>query len=137
MNNIRLTAGGFEFLGHLEQALAPKTCQAFREHMPFNSQAIHVRWSGEAIWLPIHDIDFAIGFENNTSYPLPGQILLYPGSESVTEILLSYGSAVFASKAGQISGNHFITLTSGVEQLRELGKRVLWTGAQDVNIEFG
>ncbi|MFT5448179.1 MAG: hypothetical protein ACI9DC_003358 [Gammaproteobacteria bacterium] len=136
MSNIRLTAGGFEFTGHFEEVLAPKTCAAFRSHMPFASRAIHVRWSGEAIWMPIEDIDFGVGFENNTSYPLPGQILLYPGNESVTEILLSYGSAVFASKAGQLSGNHFITLTSGIERLRELGMTVLWKGAQNVRIEF-
>ena len=55
---------------------------------------------------------FDVGFENNTSYPLPGQIILYPGGMSETEILLAYGHVNFASKAGQLSGNHHADLGS-------------------------
>ncbi|MEM6496189.1 MAG: DUF3830 family protein, partial [Pseudomonadota bacterium] len=69
-------------------------------------------------------------------YPSPGQIILYPGGVSETEILLSYGNVSFASKAGQLSGNHFITLTDGLDQLATLGKVTLWEGAQDVRIEY-
>ena len=78
---------------------------------------------------------FDVGFENNTSYPLPGQTILYPGGMSETEILLAYGHVNFASKAGQLSGNHFITLTSGLENLDDLGRQTLWQGAQDVDFE--
>lgn len=42
----------------------------------------------------------------------------------------------FASKMGQLAGNHFITLTSGLERLPELGKTVLWKGAQKVRFEM-
>jgi hypothetical protein len=41
----------------------------------------------------------------------------------------------FASKMGQLAGNHFITLTSGLDRLAELGKTVLWKGAQRVRFE--
>ena len=34
----------------------------------------------------------------------------------------------FASKMGQLAGNHFITLTSNLENLPALGKTVLWKG---------
>jgi len=30
-----------------------KTCAAFVRWMPFESQAIHVRWSGEGVWMPL------------------------------------------------------------------------------------
>ena len=50
-------------------------------------------------------------------------------------ILLTYGGVHFASKMGQLAGNHFITLTSGLENLPELGKTVLWKGAQRVRFE--
>jgi len=43
----------------------------------------------------------------------------------------------FASKAGQLSGNHFMTLTSGLEQLAALGKSVLWGGAVEMQIAAG
>ena len=36
---------------------------------------------------------------------------------------------------GQLAGNHFITLTSGLDRLPELGKTVLWKGAQKVRFE--
>lgn len=135
MPTLIVTAGPFTFDARFEEQLAPKTVAAFRRHLPFTSQAVHVRWSGEAVWLPLGDLDFGVGFENNTSYPAPGQVILYPGGVSETEILLAYGGVQFASKAGQLSGNHFITLTSGLENLPELGRRCLWEGAQDVRFE--
>lgn len=136
MTKILLRAGDFTFEGRLEHELAPETCAAFERHMPFSSKAIHVRWSGAAIWMPLGDLDFGIGYENNTCYPSPGQIILYPGGVSETEILLSYGNVNFASKAGQLSGNHFMTLTGGLDRLPSLGKATLWEGAQDILIEF-
>jgi hypothetical protein len=69
--------------------------------LPYRERLIHVRWSGEACWIPLGDLDFGLGYENATSYPAPGQLLLYPGGVSETEILLAYGSVRFASKVGQ------------------------------------
>ncbi|MDP2626626.1 MAG: DUF3830 family protein, partial [Candidatus Rokubacteria bacterium] len=112
-----------------------KTCAAFRAAMPFESQAVHVRWSGEAVWLPLGDLDFGVGYENHTSYPAPGQIILYPGGISETEILFPYGSTRFASKAGQLAGNHFLTIVDGRDSLQEMGRMVLWEGAQDIVFE--
>lgn len=103
--------------------------------MPFVSQIVHVRWSGEAVWIPLGDRDFGVDYENHTSYPAPGQIILYPGGISETEILLAYGGVHFASKMGQLAGNHFITLTSGLEALSELGPATLWKGAHDIRFE--
>jgi hypothetical protein len=135
MSQLIVRAGDFTFDARFEEQLAPKTCAAFRRAMPFESQAVHVRWSGEAVWLPLGDLDFGVGYENHTSYPAPGQIILYPGGISETEILLAYGGVHFASKMGQLAGNHFITLTSGLDRLAELGKTVLWNGAQKVRFE--
>ena len=125
----------FSFDARLEDRLTPKTCAAFMQHLPFKRRAIHVRWSGEGVWIPLGDLDFGVGFENNTCYPTPGQMILYPGGVSETEILLWYGYVNFASKAGQLSGNHFMTVTSGLDNLPELGRKTLWEGAQDLGIE--
>jgi Protein of unknown function (DUF3830) len=132
---LRVTAGPFGFDARFEEALAPKTCAAFRKHLPFESQLIHVRWSGEAVWIPLGDKQFGVDYENHTSYPAPGQIILYPGGISETEILLAYGSVHFASKMGQLAGNHFVTLTSGFENLAALGRMTLWQGAQRIRFE--
>ncbi|MDY8110236.1 DUF3830 family protein [Fulvimarina sp. 2208YS6-2-32] len=129
---LTITAGEFTFDARLETELAPKTSAAFLERMPFESRIVHVRWSGEGVWLPLGDMDFGVSYENHTSYPAPGQIILYPGGISETEILLAYGGVAFASKVGQLAGNHFITITSGLSTLHELGTSVLWNGAQPI-----
>jgi hypothetical protein len=136
MTKLIVTAGPYTFEGKLELEAAPKTCAAFLRHMPFVSKIVHVRWSGEGVWMPLGELDFGVGYENHTSYPAPGQIILYPGGISETEILLAYGGVHFASKMGQLAGNHFITLTSGLENIYPLGRKTLWEGAQDIKFEL-
>ncbi|MBC2859974.1 MULTISPECIES: DUF3830 family protein [Stappia] len=132
---IKITAGPFTFDAVLETEKAPETCKAFLARMPFAGQIVHVRWSGEGVWIPLGDLSFGVGYENHTSHPAPGHILLYPGGISETEILLAYGGVDFSSKMGQLAGNHFITLTSNLDKLPELGRKVLWEGAQDIRFE--
>ncbi len=135
MPHVRITAGDHHFVARFEDAAAPKTCAAFRALMPYRERIIHVRWSGESCWIPLGDLDLNLGFENHTSYPAPGQILLYPGGYSETEILLPYGSCSFASKMGQLAGNHFLTIVDGLDTLATLGKSVLWEGAKPILFE--
>lgn len=134
MTKVTITAGDFVFGGRLETELAPKTCAAFVARMPFDSSLVHVRWSGEGVWMPLGDYQFGVDYENHTSHPAPGQIILYPGGISETEILIAYGGVAFASKVGPLAGNHFITITSGLDKLAALGKACLWKGAQPVRI---
>lgn len=136
MENVIVTASDFRFTGHFETTAAPKTVAAFKQHLPYISQIVHVRWSGEGVWVPLGTTDFGVGYENHTSYPAPGHMILYPGGISETEILLAYGGVHFASKMGTLAGNHFLTLTTGLEQLAALGERVLWHGAQPLRIEL-
>ena len=132
MNAIQVLVGPFRFVGRLEDKLAPLTSKAFASLLPYKQKIIHARWSGEACWIPLGSKNFTIPIENHTSYPAPGQFILYPGGFSETEILLAYGGVCFASKVGQLAGNHFLTLTEGLEMLPEVGRKVLWEGAQDV-----
>ena len=133
MSDVVITAGPFTMTARFE-ASAPLTCAAVRKILPLESQLIHVRWSGEATWIPLGDLALDVPFENATSYPSPGEVVLYPGGVSETEILLAYGYTRFASKAGQLAGNHFLTIVSGAEHLRELGRLTLWKGAQKIAI---
>ena len=101
--------------------------------LPLKTKLIQARWSGEAAWIPFGDLELDLGHENHTSYPAPGHLLLYPGGLSETEILFPYGATVFASKMGQLAGNHFATIFEGNEWLGELGNLVLWKGAQEIS----
>jgi hypothetical protein len=136
MTRLKITAGPYVFEARLETELAPRTSAAFAATLPFKGKIVHVRWSGEGVWIPLGDRDFGVGYENHTSHPAPGHVILYPGGISETEILLAYGGVDFSSKMGQLAGNHFITLTAGLEHLPALGKLVLWEGAQDIGFEL-
>ena len=136
MSELRIRVGTqFTFIARLEEEDAPLTCAAFSKLLPFQNKLIHARWSGEATWIPLGDFNLGITFENHTSHPSIGQLLLYPGGFSETEILFPYGSASFASKVGQLAGNHFLTIISGHDQLKSLGRTILWEGAQDIIFE--
>jgi Protein of unknown function (DUF3830) len=123
------------FVARLETQLAPKTCERFGSLLPLHSQIIQARWSGESAWIPFGDLDLDLGYENHTSHPAPGELLLYPGGISETEILFPYGATLFASKMGQLAGNHFATIVEGREHLKQLGDIVLWRGAQEITFE--
>jgi hypothetical protein len=136
MSTVQIAIGPFVLHGRLEEQRAPVTCEAFRQLLPLQSELIHVRWSGEACWVPMGDFDAGLDFENHTSHPAPGQMLWYPGGYSETELLLPYGGCRFASVVGQLAGNHFLTVERGMEQLPEIGKTTLWKGAQPIEIAF-
>ena len=137
MTMLRITAGPYAFTAQLEEDAAPKTCAAFKRLLPYRQKLIHARWSGEACWIPLGDFQLGVDFENHTSHPSRGDILFYPGGYSETEILFPYGATCFASKLGQLAGNHFLTIVEGNDagQLKEVGRRILWEGAQEILFE--
>jgi hypothetical protein len=131
-----IVVGDLRFRARLEEEVSPRTVAALRKLLPLDAQLIQARWSGQSAWVPLGELDAGVGPENPTSYPAPGELLLYPGGVSETEILFPYGRTCFASTAGQLAGNHFATLVEGVEFLPELGRRVIWDGAQPIHFEL-
>jgi Protein of unknown function (DUF3830) len=129
---LEIAVGESRFAARLEEEAAPQTVAAFRRLLPIESRLVHARWSGEACWIPFGGLDVGIGPENATSYPAPGELLLYPGGVSETELLFPYGPTCFASRAGQLAGNHFATVVEGAEALADLGPKVLWEGAKPI-----
>jgi Protein of unknown function (DUF3830) len=129
---VEITVGDRVLTGRLEEQRAPVTCAAFVRMLPFHAQLIQARWSGEAAWVPLGTLDIGIGAENQLHRPLPGQLLFYPAGDSETEILVPYGTAAFAAKCGPLSGNHFLTIDNPADELAEIGRRVLWEGAQPI-----
>lgn len=134
MADLVLTSTNLTFTARLERDRAPRTCAVFEALLPFEHSLIQARWSGEAVWAPLGNLDIKLASENATTYPAPGELLLYPGGVSEVELLVPYGKTCFACKEGKLAGNHFLTIVSGMEQLAELGRRVLWEGAQPLFI---
>lgn len=133
---LRITAGKYTFRARLEEQLAPQTCAAIRKWLPIRGKLVHCRWSGESTWVPLGEKRLGVDYENHTSYPAPGHVLVYPGGISEMEILFPYGATQFASKVGQLAGNHFATVVEGNEHLADVGRLTLWEGAQDFTIEL-
>jgi hypothetical protein len=132
-----LTCGDYQFFARLEEEKAPRTCAIFKKMLPIEDRLIHVRWSGEGMWIPMGDTRWeGLDFENHTSYPSKGELLIYPGGISEMEMILAYGGVSFASKVGQLAGNHVLTITEGLDQLYELGRKTLYEGAQNIRIEL-
>ncbi|HTT81342.1 MAG TPA: DUF3830 family protein, partial [Stellaceae bacterium] len=79
MADLCITAGPFVFAADFERAAAPHTVHRFEALLPYRSRLIQARWSGEACWIPLGDLDLGVGYENATSYPKPGEVLFHPG----------------------------------------------------------
>jgi Protein of unknown function (DUF3830) len=133
--DLLIRVASLEFTARFEDKSAPRTCDVFRQLLPLKMKILHCRWSGEACWIPLGKWEVPLNGENQTSHPLPGQILLYASGPSEPELLIPYGTCVFSSKIGHLAGNHFLTIINEHELLGELGRLVLWEGAQDCVIE--
>ncbi len=133
MPDLTIRVGDLAFGADWHEA-APRTRDALRTWLPIRSKLIHCKWSGESTWIPFGDRRPDVGYENHTSHPSPGELLIYVGEISECEILFPYGACMFSSKLGQLAGNHFATVVDGREQLAEMGRRVLWEGAQEIEI---
>jgi hypothetical protein len=137
MRDIRMSVGAHVLTGTLEDARAPATCAAFVKLLPLRAKLLQARWSGEAAWVPLGDLDLGVGRENAIHSPLPGQVLFYSASNvSEAEILVPYGVTAFAAKSGPLAGNHFLTIDDGQKQLAAIGTLVWWHGAADVVFEM-
>lgn len=116
---------------------APETVAALREFLPLQSELMHVRWSGHATWINIDEIELPdLPYENHTVYPSYGDLLLYPGFRNEQEILVPCGPTCFKSPAGELAGNHFATLDTSRDRLRELEELTLRDGLQPVELEL-
>jgi hypothetical protein len=132
MSMLRVQIGTSSFDARLESDRAPQTVAAFLARLPFDGQLIQARWSGEAGWIPLADYDLGVPAENATSRPAAGQVLWHPPGQSEAELLVPYGRSVFSSVVGELSGNHFLTIVDARGALAEVGRRLLYDGAQRI-----
>src|SRR5437899_11892733 len=121
---LEIAVGPLRFTARWENDAAPKTCDAFRRLLPLRAQLVQARWSGESAWIPLGDLKTGLGYENHTSYPAAGQLLLYPGGLSETEVLFPYGSTAVGSQAAPLARHHLATIEHGRPRLPQLDPRL-------------
>ncbi len=132
---LSIKVGNLSFIATWEFATAPITCALFREMLPLRKKLIHCSWSGEGVWVKLEKPKRVLQREHDTCHPKAGQLLLYLGDRSEPEFLIPCGFCIFNSSSGVLCGNHFATISEGVDRLSELQTLVLWHGAQDCIIE--
>jgi hypothetical protein len=132
---IRVTIGHLILTGTLEEERAPVTCAAFIALLPLRAKLLQARWSGQSAYVPLEDLHIRLDPENAMHRPSPGQMLFYPAGLSPAEILMPYGVTAFAAVCGPLSGNHFLTISDS-DELREMGRLVVWEGAQDITFDL-
>jgi hypothetical protein len=132
MSLLTVRIGAVLFSAVLEFERAPRTASAFHARLPFEGQLVQARWSGEAGWIPLADYDLGVAYENATSYPAAGQVLWHPPGLSEAELLVPYGNTCFSSRVGQLAGSHFLTIIDERGGLAEVGRKLLWEGAQPI-----
>lgn len=132
MSDVEILIGAQRFAGRLELAAAPRACALFTARLPYVTQLIHARWSGEACWIPTGDPVSDLRQDVTTSQPQPGQILYYGGGTGEPEVLVPYGVTRFACTAGSLAGSHFLTIGQGLERLETVGREILLGGAKPI-----
>lgn len=127
--DVEIGIGTATFSAFFRDELSPKVCAEMRGRLPLLGEALHARWSGEAIWLPLGFNFPPIPSEHATSYPAPGDILIAAPGLSEGEILIAYGPCRFDSRAGQLAGTTFLSIREDVEGLAQVGREMLRHGA--------
>lgn len=135
MGQLGIEVGEYDFRAELYEEEAPESIKATRAFLPLESQLMHVRWSGHAVWINIDEISLPdIPRENHTVYPSRGDVLLYPGYRNEQEILIACGPTCFKSPAGELAGNHIATIHDTKEALADLERETLENGMKDVTV---
>lgn len=133
MQKISIEIGGVKFLAVAQTEKAPKTCEALMKLSPISGEVMHARYAGEGMFFGLENPP-TLDYENHTSYASKGDVLFYPGTIHAKGILIAYGAALFQSKVGLLAGNHFASITDGLDRLPEVGMRLLREGAKPILI---
>lgn len=132
MRKLNVEIGGVRFTANANER-APKTVDALSRLLPIDDSIMHSRFAGEAIWFNLKGAP-QLEYENHSNYFSRGEIGYYPGSFHANGILIAYGAAVFNSKVGPLSANHFASIVENHDALAEMGMRLLREGAKPIRL---
>lgn len=132
--DVELSLGAATFTARFCDDLSPQVCAEMCRRLPLVGRALHSRWSGEAVWLPLGFVFPAMHSQHATSYPAPGDVLIAGPGASEAELLIAYGPCRFASRAGQLAGAPFLSIRENLDLLVQVGREMLENGSVDLII---
>jgi hypothetical protein len=94
---IEIDLNGTVVRAQLNDDLAPKTCQAIWDALPFEGRAVHAQISGDMFRMLDHAPIPDLAVESGVSFQHPGQVVYYPG---IKEIAFCTGRARFRGAPG-------------------------------------
>ena len=97
MRFIEIDLNGTVVRALLNDDLAPKTCQAIWDALPFEGRAVHAQISGDMFRMLDHAPVPDVTVESGVSFQHPGQVIYYPG---IKEIAFCTGLARFRGAPG-------------------------------------
>ena len=97
MRFIEVDLNGTVVRAQLNDDLAPETCQAIWDALPFEGRAVHAQISGDMFRMLDHAPIPDMKVESGISFQHPGQIIYYPG---IKEIAFAVGVARFRGAPG-------------------------------------
>ena len=137
MGTLQITVGDLHCSARWEPA-APRTIEAIRRMLPIESKLIHCRWTGESTWIPFGDFRPGLDYENHTSHPGARPAGDLPGRHQRVRDLLSVRRlhhGVEGRASWRRTTSRRVDPDDGWQDLlREIGRRCLWEGAQEIRI---
>lgn len=97
MRFIEVDLNGTVVRALLNDGLAPKTCQAIWDALPFEGRGVHAQISGDMFRMLEHTPIGDMAVESGIAFQHPGQIVYYPG---IKEIAFCTGAARFRAAPG-------------------------------------
>jgi hypothetical protein len=97
MRFIEIDLNGTVVRASLNDDLAPRTCQAIWDALPFEGRAVHAQISGDMFRMLDHAPIPDLAVESGVSFQHPGQVIYYPG---IKEIAFCTGLARFRGAPG-------------------------------------
>lgn len=117
---------------------APKTCRAVLEVLPHEGMATHAMWCGREVWtaLKITDALRAVPPENQTIYPIPGDIMYgYFPDEDVCDFAIFYGrDCQLFGPWGLRPMNRFAKITENLDDFAKACGMLLLEGREKILI---
>jgi hypothetical protein len=119
---------------------APHTSNALSKALPFEAQALHARWCGEALYFPVEKPELlrVRDMENEAWLMPPGSVIFVSGvcESSEGEIMVSYGEAQMLNPGGAKCGTRVAQIEDLTGEFLEKCKSLKKEGTKTIRFSM-